>query len=352
MSEIRLEGIEKRYGDFVAVRGIDLTIADGEFFTFVGPSGCGKSTILHLIAGLDAPSSGTIRFDGAPVDALAPGDRDVAMVFQNYALYPHMTVYENIAFPLRIRKRPAAEVLERVRETAALLGIEELMRRRPGELSGGQRQRVALGRAIVRRPRAFLMDERLSNLDAALRVEMRDELRRLHRRLGRTTVYVTHDQAEAMVLSDRMAVLRRAEIQQCGRPMELYEDPVNLFVALFVGTPRMVLLDGARLLAAPSPLDALLDAAAVDRKSLLAGVRPADIAVSCRDDGRSIEAEVTLVEPTGGRVWVHGDWRGNPVQGHAAEGEGFEPGQTAFFSIPPGRVLLFDRATGLRIGPG
>ncbi|MGB7934284.1 MAG: ATP-binding cassette domain-containing protein, partial [Gammaproteobacteria bacterium] len=243
MAEITLDKVNKRFPDGTdAVRDASLVIHDGEFFILVGPSGCGKSTLLQLIVGLEELSSGELRVDGRLVNDVDPRDRNMAMVFQNYALYPHLSVRENIAFPLRMKKLPAAEIERRVAETAAILELGELLGRKPGSLSGGQRQRVAMGRAIVREPVAFLLDEPLSNLDARLRTQMRAEIARLQRRLGTTTIYVTHDQTEAMTLGDRVAVMREGVIQQTGSPRELYERPRNLFVAGFMGSPAMNVL--------------------------------------------------------------------------------------------------------------
>lgn len=240
MAEIVLDGVTKSYpGGTTAVKELSVTIADGEFIILVGPSGCGKSTTLNMIAGLEEITSGELRIGGERMNEKAPKDRDIAMVFQSYALYPHMTVRQNIAFPLTLAKRKKAEIAQKVEETAKILDLTELLDRRPVQLSGGQRQRVAMGRAIVRNPKAFLMDEPLSNLDAKLRVQMRGEIARLQQRLGTTTVYVTHDQTEAMTLGDRVVVMRAGVAQQIGTPQELYEDPVNLFVAGFIGSPAM-----------------------------------------------------------------------------------------------------------------
>ncbi|TGD88016.1 sn-glycerol-3-phosphate ABC transporter ATP-binding protein UgpC [Mycolicibacterium sp. CH28] len=240
MAEIVLDHVTKSYPDgAVAVQDLSLTIADGEFVILVGPSGCGKSTTLNMIAGLEEISSGELRIGGERVNEKAPRDRDIAMVFQSYALYPHMTVRQNIAFPLTLAKMPKAEIAKKVEETAKILDLNELLDRKPSQLSGGQRQRVAMGRAIVRQPKAFLMDEPLSNLDAKLRVQMRGEIARLQNRLGTTTVYVTHDQTEAMTLGDRVVVLRAGQAQQIGTPEELYGRPANLFVAGFIGSPAM-----------------------------------------------------------------------------------------------------------------
>jgi multiple sugar transport system ATP-binding protein len=245
MAGVQLQAVTKLFdGDVRAVDSVDLDIADGEFVVLVGPSGCGKSTLLRLIAGLEEVSSGTIRLGGQDVTNVLERDRDIAMVFQNYALYPHMTVRRNLGFALRMRRMPAAERERRVDEAARILGLEELMERKPAALSGGQRQRVAMGRAMVREPAAFLMDEPLSNLDAKLRVAMRAELARLHERLQVTTIYVTHDQVEAMTLGQRVAVLRDGVLQQCAGPEDLYDHPVNLFVAAFIGSPAMNLVAG------------------------------------------------------------------------------------------------------------
>src|SRR5688572_13449352 len=239
MGQVVLKGINKFYDSVHAVKDVNLQIRDKEFVVFVGPSGCGKTTTLRMIAGLEAISAGDISIDGQVINELAPMDRDIAMVFQNYALYPHMSVYDNMAFGLKMRKFARAEIGKRVKEAADILGIGELLKRKPRQLSGGQRQRVALGRAIVRHPRVFLFDEPLSNLDAKLRVQMRVELKKLHLRLGTTAIYVTHDQVEAMTLGDRVVVMKDGLVQQVGEPLELYNQPANKFVAGFIGSPVM-----------------------------------------------------------------------------------------------------------------
>src|SRR6185312_1125828 len=239
MARVELRGVSKRFGDVVAVEDFSLDAAEGEFIVFVGPSGCGKTTTMRIIAGLEVASEGEVLFDGKNVSDELPHDRDIAMVFQNYALFPHLNVYSNIAFGMRLRKVPKPQIEDRVRTTASLLGIESVLQRRPKELSGGQRQRVALGRAIVREPRVFLMDEPLSNLDAGLRMEMRTEIIKLQRRLGVTTFYVTHDQVEALSMGDRVVVMQQGVVQQVGSPTELYNKPVNRFVAGFIGSPAM-----------------------------------------------------------------------------------------------------------------
>src|SRR6202171_3555435 len=245
MAEISLKGVKKSYtSKLQVIHGVDVTIADGEFIVIVGPSGCGKSTLLRMIAGLETVSEGEIAIAGRRVNDVEPKDRNIAMVFQNYALYPHMSVYENMSYGLRIRRMPAAEINERVQRAAKILELGAFLDRKPRELSGGQRQRVAMGRAIVREPAAFLFDEPLSNLDAKLRVQMRLEIQKLHRELKTTSIFVTHDQVEAMTLADRMIVMNAGRAEQIGRPLEVYEDPASLFVASFIGSPAMNLLHG------------------------------------------------------------------------------------------------------------
>jgi multiple sugar transport system ATP-binding protein len=314
MAEIVLEGIAKRFADGTqALQPTDLRIRDGEFFVLVGPSGCGKSTLLKIIVGLERPSAGEVRLAGEVVTGRDPKDRNMAMVFQSYAIYPHMTVRENMAFPLRLARLPATEIAARVEEAAAILELTELLGRKPAALSGGQRQRVAMGRAIVRQPAAFLLDEPLSNLDAKLRVQMRTELGRLQRRLGTTTVYVTHDQTEALTLGERIAVLRRGAIQQVGTPRDLYQDPANLFVAGFIGAPAMNLLpatlagDRLRLpmleLALPGGPRGGSGACEV-----IAGIRPEHFRVaSTVGEGARFRAQVELVEWLGADLFVHFD---------------------------------------------
>ncbi len=243
MAEVKLESVTKKFGDVIAVNNVNLEIKDKEFIVLVGPSGCGKTTTLRMIAGLEEVTSGNIYIDGKVVNDVPPKDRDIAMVFQNYALYPHMTVYDNMAFGLKLRKYPKSEIDRRVKAAAEMLGIENLLKRKPKELSGGQRQRVALGRAIVREPKVFLMDEPLSNLDAKLRVQMRAELKKLQRTLGVTTIYVTHDQTEAMTMGDRIVVMKDGVVQQVDDPLTVYEKPNNVFVAGFIGSPPMNFID-------------------------------------------------------------------------------------------------------------
>jgi len=301
--------------------------------------------VLNLIAGLEPISAGALYFGEREVSALSAGERDVAMVFQSYALYPHMNVYENIAFPLRVRKEDKASIDTKVREVAQTLDLADLLQRRPAQLSGGQRQRVALGRALVRRPVVFLMDEPLSNLDARLRVETRAELKRLHGRYRITTVYVTHDQEEAMALSDRIAVLDRGVVQQCGEPLEVYHKPANVFVAGFIGSPSMNFLDGA-LLRDVGWAKPLLGRGG--GRDTVVGVRPGDIVVGEGSES-GLDVEVTLLEPTGGDVWVDGVYKGVPIKGRLAEGAKVKPGETARFQISVGKCHVFEKESGRRV---
>ncbi|MDL5363171.1 ABC transporter ATP-binding protein [Halalkalicoccus sp. NIPERK01] len=311
-SSIRLRGVTKRFGDLVAVEALDLTIRDGELLVLLGPSGCGKSTTLRMIAGLEVPSEGRIEIGDEEVTETLPQKRDLSMVFQSYALYPHKTVRGNLAFPLGKMDVEEDETEDRIRRTAELLEIDDLLDNKPGQLSGGQRQRVALGRTIVREPKAFLMDEPLSNLDAKLRVQTRSELRSLQQRLGTTTVYVTHDQQEAMSLADRIAVMNDGKLQQVGTPKEVYENPVNEFVAGFLGEPAMNFLDPDRL-AEDEGDDRFTKAATV-------GVRPEDVVIAeetdeTADGGRTYEldGEVLVVEPLGNAYEVEVDYGGDRI---------------------------------------
>ncbi|WP_420448728.1 ABC transporter ATP-binding protein [Candidatus Palauibacter sp.] len=313
---VELRGVEKRYGEVVAVRALDLEVRPGELMVLVGPSGCGKSTLLRLIAGLVEPTAGEVWIGGRRVDDVEPGARDVAMVFQSYALYPHMTVAGNLGFGLRVRGTPRIEIERRVTEAAEVLGLGELLSRRPGELSGGQRQRVALGRAMVRDPGVFLFDEPLSNLDAELRLRTRDEIAALHRRLGTTMIFVTHDQVEALSLGQRVAVMDRGRLQQVGTPEEVYRRPANLFVASFVGSPpinriRLSRDEPGHLAGGPFALHA---PSGVDRATL--GVRPEDLVVAAGGDRDSMEAgtfhaTVLRVEALGSEQRVHLDGPGD-----------------------------------------
>jgi multiple sugar transport system ATP-binding protein len=301
---------------------------------------------MNMIAGLEEVSSGTIHFDGVPINNLSPGERDVAMVFQSYALYPHMTVYENISFPLHVKKLPKEKIDEEINRVAAILDLKPLLRRKPRELSGGQRQRVALGRALIRKPRVFLMDEPLSNLDARLRIETRGELKRLHQELRITTVYVTHDQEEAMVLSDRIAVLNQGKIQQCGHPMEVYAKPANLFVAGFIGSPPMNMIDGS-LLKDIAIFKPLLEQ--FEKKEIVVGIRPSDVVVSAQGDETTLEGRVLLLEPTGNDTWVDFLWKEKTIKGILLAEESITPGTRAFFKIPFEKFHVFDKSSGERL---
>jgi multiple sugar transport system ATP-binding protein len=321
MAAIELVHLSKVYAnDVAAVRDLNLQVAEGEFMVLVGPSGCGKTTALRMVAGLEEVTLGEIRIGGKVVNDLPPRDRDIAMVFQNYALYPHKTVYDNLAFGLRMRKVPKAEQKGRVEEIARVLGIGDLLQRRPAQLSGGQRQRVAMGRAIVREPKAFLMDEPLSNLDAKLRVQMRAEIARIQQALKVTTVYVTHDQVEAMTMGDRVAVMRDGELQQVATPQRLYDAPVNLFVASFVGSPPMNLFeadldrDGSGLLCRIGDSELELPADVVAERPALAGyagrrvaigIRPEDVREAAGWDGARLRGRILLVESLGSEQLVH-----------------------------------------------
>jgi ABC-type sugar transport system ATPase subunit len=347
MATVSLRDLHKRYDSgFHAVRGISLDVRDGEFLVLVGPSGCGKSTTLRMIAGLEEVSDGEIRIGDRLVNGVAPGDRDIAMVFQNYALYPHLTVRDNMAFGLRMRGTPRAEIDRRVSEAAASLSIEGLLDRRPRELSGGQRQRVALGRAIVREPAVFLFDEPLSNLDAKLRVQMRAELARLHRRLGTTVVYVTHDQVEAMTLGDRIVLMNHGVIQQADGPLELYRRPANRFVASFIGSPTMNFfagrIEGERFHVAATAVQVPLRGAAARLPAgpAVLGIRPEDL-VPAGDAEPVATVLVDVVEQTGHETFAHFLLGGEdhvvrlPGEAHA------RPGDRLPLAVRPGGVHLF-----------
>jgi multiple sugar transport system ATP-binding protein len=316
MAQVVLKDINKFYDSVQAVKDVNLQIRDKEFVVLVGPSGCGKTTTLRMIAGLEAISSGTISIDGQVVNDLAPMDRDIAMVFQNYALYPHMSVYDNMAFGLKMRKFGRKEIAQRVQEAADILGIGDYLKRKPRQLSGGQRQRVALGRAIVRHPRVFLFDEPLSNLDAKLRVQMRVEVKKLHQRLGTTAVYVTHDQVEAMTLGDRVVVMKDGLVQQVGEPLELYNRPANKFVAGFIGSPAMnfakvTMTNGSgRLIAKNGGMEIEVPSQHADRlrpqvgQQMTLGIRPEDLHVATAADppGLTFDSKVEVVEQLGSEI--------------------------------------------------
>ena len=375
MARVAFDEATKVYpGPVVALDHLTLDVADGEFLILVGPSGCGKSTALRMVAGLERISDGTISIGDRVVNDVPPKDRDIAMVFQNYALYPHMTVEKNLGFGLRRRHTPREDVRQRVDEMSEMLGLQDLLRRRPGQLSGGQRQRVAMGRALVREPEVFLLDEPLSNLDAKLRVQMRSELKRLHDRIGVTTIYVTHDQVEAITLGERIAVLSDGVLQQVGPPQEVYDHPANVFVAGFIGSPPMNLLKGN----AAAGRIAVGEVEFVDRQvpdgEVLVGIRPEGLhPVGEAFDGPVFEVSVEVVEPLGDEVLVHGS-----VEAHAAQerreaeevallADGKRDRATITLRLPPEerpkpgsrlrvgmaqhKVRLFDAANGLAVQP-
>ena len=326
---VTFERVSKRFGSHEALRAIDLDIADGECVVLLGPSGCGKTTLLRLLAGLESADAGDIWIGDRRVNDVAPADRDVAMVFQNYALYPHFSVFDNIAFPLRSRRVGRDEIDRRVRDAAGRVGLTEQLGRRPAQLSGGQQQRVALARAIVRQPTVYLMDEPLSNLDAQLRLHTRGELKRLHQQLGTTMVYVTHDQAEAMTLGTRIAIMRHGAIVQAGAPMELYRRPVNTFVATFLGSPPMNLLT--------------LNGATV-------GVRPEDVEVNAAPTAGADEVMPTLIEQLGNESLVTFDYRGQQLIARVSTDRPIASDRPAWIRLPSdGRLLVFDAETGNRL---
>jgi len=364
LAQVRLEYVRKEYPDgVVAVHDASFEAADGELLVLVGPSGCGTSTLLRMIAGLETVDGGTVSIGGRVVNDVAPRDRDIAMVFQNYALYPHMTVEGNLAFGLKLRGMDRGEVAARVAEAARMLGLEELLGRKPGALSGGQRQRVALGRALVRHPQVFLLDEPLSNLDARLRAATRVEIARLHRRLGTTMVYVTHDQVEAMTLGQRIVVLDGGRVQQVDAPMALYERPANLFVATFLGSPAMNVLPG-RLVAAPGATPALdgdeglrlpLPGLALpwdwQGREVVLGLRPEHLARAADAEADAVAARVELVEPVGSEVFVNLELAGRGLVARLPPGPLPEAGGPLQLRADGAHAHLFDPASGRRLDP-
>ena len=332
MAKVSFQGVRKRYGDQEVIHGVDAEVADGEFMVIVGPSGCGKSTLLRMVAGLEPISSGSIRIGERAVNDLEPKDRDIAMVFQNYALYPHMSVYDNMAYGLRIRGFSAAQIEERVQRAAQILELRDYLRRKPRELSGGQRQRVAMGRAIVREPAVFLFDEPLSNLDAKLRVQMRAELQALHRRLGTTSLYVTHDQVEAMTLAQRMIVMNAGRVEQIGAPLEVYARPASTFVAGFIGSPSMNLIPRER-----------------SGRQVLFGIRPEHLE-PCAESEALLVPEIDLIEPLGADTLVYGhlDGAGPRI---AARLHASTPARVGRLPLryKPADVHYFDATTGTRL---
>jgi ABC-type sugar transport system ATPase subunit len=342
-----MEGVVKRHGSFTALHGIDLGIEPGEFFALLGPSGSGKTTTLRILAGLEEVDEGRVLLDEADVTDREPGARDVAMVFQSYALYPHMTVAQNIAFPLKMIGMPAAEIATAVRDAATRVDIAHLLDRRPGQLSGGQQQRCALARAIVRKPRLFLLDEPLSNLDAKLRVETRAELRKLQRSLGVTAVYVTHDQEEAMTVADRMAVFMAGRIVQTGTPREIFLRPANVAVAGFIGTPAMNLLPAEAADGEVRVAGTVLPASAASggARPVTLGIRPSDVRVAAS----GIPARVELIEDLGDSVIIDFDVAGQRVKVRSGPNPALAEGQAAHLAFEPQAAHLFDRNTGERL---
>jgi len=360
MAQLALKGLVKRFGHVEAVRGIDLHVAHEEFVVLVGPSGCGKSTILRMIAGLEEASDGEIRIGDRLVNNVAPKDRNVAMVFQNYALYPHKTVWGNMAFALRAQRLPKADVNRRVQQAAAVLGLEELMDRKPGELSGGQRQRVAMGRAIVRDPAVFLFDEPLSNLDAELRSRLRGEIKKLHQKLRATVVYVTHDQVEAMTLADRIVILNKGKVEQAGSPTDVYASPANLFVAGFIGSPAMNMLPsqlagGSIAMAGVSlPLDRLDGMALTPGTKVTFGIRPEDIAVLTPGAraAATVDADVTMVEPLGAEYLLSFALNGHELVAKIVGRTLPNVGDRLRFAFNMEHAHVFDAATGRSLRRG
>ncbi|MEO8192333.1 MAG: sn-glycerol-3-phosphate ABC transporter ATP-binding protein UgpC [Gemmatimonadales bacterium] len=381
MASVTLEGIRKIYhgtSEHVAVHGVDLHVSDGEFVVLVGPSGCGKSTTLRMIAGLESISAGSLSIDGRIVNDVPPKDRDIAMVFQSYALYPHMTVRDNLAFALKLRGSPKSEIERRVNQAAEILGITEYLGRTPKQLSGGQRQRVALGRAIVREPKVFLFDEPLSNLDAQLRVQMRREIARLHRELDATMIYVTHDQVEAMTLGDRIVVMNKGHVQQIDTPMNLYDHPRNRFVAGFIGSPGMNFIDGAlvrsetiRFVADMNAFTLDLPQSLINRmeglegQAVTLGIRPEDVSVAPESGPALFAGESTIVHPPvtaparldlvealGNEAFVYATVGQYSITARVAPQPLPEPGDPITLAFDLAKSHFFDRASGNRIGKG
>ena len=356
MASVEVRNVRKAFGSTEVIHGVDIAIADGEFVVLVGPSGCGKSTLLRMIAGLEQITGGEIAIGERVVNMVPPKERDIAMVFQNYALYPHMTVYDNMAFSLKLNKAPKAEIDRRVNIAADVLGLEKLLARYPRQLSGGQRQRVAMGRCIVRDPQVFLFDEPLSNLDAKLRVAMRTEIKALHQRLKTTSIYVTHDQIEAMTMADRIVVMHDGIVEQIGSPLELYDNPANTFVAGFIGSPAMNFIEGtvarengvASIVAGGDiRLPAPADLAAADGHKVIYGVRPEHISLA--DGVGGVPAEVDVIEPTGAYTLAFARMAGADVCAMFDERHDFKPGQRIELSPRPDLVHVFDAASGQRI---
>ncbi|WP_421726259.1 ABC transporter ATP-binding protein [Bauldia sp.] len=353
MAGVSVRDVYKSYGSVEVIHGVNVEIGDGEFVVLVGPSGCGKSTLLRMIAGLEEITGGEIGIGSRVVNDLRPKDRDIAMVFQNYALYPHMTVAKNMGFSLKLRRESKDVIDQKVHQAASILGLEELLDRLPKQLSGGQRQRVAMGRAIVRDPQVFLFDEPLSNLDAKLRVQMRTEIKELHQRLKTTTIYVTHDQIEAMTMADKIVVLRDGVVEQIGSPLDLYDRPANLFVAGFIGSPAMNIIeghmgtDGKPIFVAEEgielPAPSLPEA--MSSRATTFGVRPEHLVLA--DDG--FPAQVQVVEPTGSETQVFMKLGGHDLVGVFRERVRVNPGETLHLTADPSLIHLFDGETGARL---
>jgi multiple sugar transport system ATP-binding protein len=348
MAAVTLSGVRKAFGSTRVVHGVDISINDGEFCVLVGPSGCGKSTLLRMIAGLEEITGGEIRIGERVVNNVAPKERDIAMVFQNYALYPHMTVQDNMAFSLKLAGEPPEAIKRRVDEAASILGLKDYLSRYPRQLSGGQRQRVAMGRAIVRKPQVFLFDEPLSNLDAKLRVQMRTEIKALHQRLKTTSIYVTHDQIEAMTMADKIVVMNAGVTEQIGSPLELYDNPANLFVAGFIGSPAMNFLPGKVAGAGiavgadihlPLPAGCRAEAG----RDVIVGVRPEHLSVA----GNGVPVEIVVVEPTGADTQIYCKLAGVDVNAVVRERHEFRPGETV--RLRPELTFLFDPTSGARL---
>jgi len=349
MAEVSIRGVRKAFGTTQILHGVNVEVDDGEFAILVGPSGCGKSTLLRMIAGLENINRGEIAIGGRVVNTMPPKERDIAMVFQNYALYPHMTVRDNMAFSLMLAKAPKAVIAQKVGRAADILGLDQLLDRFPRQLSGGQRQRVAMGRAIVRDPQVFLFDEPLSNLDAKLRVQMRGEIKDLHQRLGTTTIYVTHDQIEAMTMADKIVVMQGGHVEQIGAPLDLYDRPANMFVAGFIGSPAMNFLKGRieggafRVGGLSLPLPDTRGAP--EGTPVVYGIRPEH----WRLDSTGVPAVVRLVEPTGSETQVVAEVEGTRVVCAFRERVLQHPGEILHMTPDPGCVHLFDDATGIRL---
>ncbi|MCB8819692.1 ABC transporter ATP-binding protein [Microvirga rosea] len=352
MSSVSFRRLEKAYGPLRIVKGIDLEIADKEFVVLVGPSGCGKSTTLRMLAGLESISGGEIRIGERVVNKLPPRERDIAMVFQDYALYPHKTVYDNMAFSLKVRGVPASDIRTRITQAADMLGIGQLLDRKPSQLSGGQRQRVAMGRAIVRRPQVFLFDEPLSNLDAKLRGQVRTEIKRLHQAVGTTIIYVTHDQVEAMTLADRIVILKGGEIEQVGTPDEVYNKPASVFVGGFIGSPAMnfakAQLQGGRLKfegGADIPLNPGVDvkSVALDGRDVVVGIRPEHF--SAAGQGATLSGRVQVVEPLGSDTLIHFAVGSSTLTARVVPEMRPSPGEILEIGVDPSRVHIFDAGT-------